>query len=200
MPTITIKDQEYALAPLSLADMERIESEVETRWMAAAEKQIERIYRLRIGTDQDAKAILATAMQEIQSGAADERFVRSSAGMAFVLWISANRTKPIPFKEFKESCRFQESRKLKFLLDGLLGEVEKPKDQPWDILKAQEDRRARIFNALCDGEKMGPMDLKTMVEADPTRAVALFCKYAGVKECDLTKLKERIEEYIAAHR
>lgn len=194
MPTIIVAKKECPLSPLTLADMERVEQQAESDCMAKAESQIERLLRLRIGTDESMRAIFAAAVDEVRSGEAEQAFLRSFSGGAFVLWLSASRMLAISFDDFKRDCQFQEYGKLKSLLDGLLGPVGKQQQQPWEAVKSQEERRIRIFNAICEGQKITPAELAGLTAE---RAMELYCQYTELPACNPDILKVRIAEYVA---
>lgn len=204
MSTITLDNKEVALAPLTYEDMESAERESELVCMATAEAAIARLHRLHIGTDADTMAILKTATDDIESGRAAARFLASSAGSAYMLWLSARHTSPMSLATFKAECLSVNGDKLKVLMDELLGTAPKKQairpERKYEQVEEQEDRRTRIFNTICETEKKTPAELLDIARNNIPLAVEWFCKYGAVKGCNPELLLTRIEEYVAKAR
>jgi hypothetical protein len=197
MPTtITIDNKELALSPLSFEDMEAIEREARAEAQAKAELQIARMDRLRIGDEQDRKALLDAASDE---GAAELDFVRGFVGRSYVLWLSVRKVAPtMTLEEFRKQCPATNHRKAEALIAEVMGPSQVSESKPlpphehWKAVEEQDELRTRIFNALCEGEGITPDELKAM---EICNVVPLWCKYSNTNKCDPEKLRDRIEEY-----
>jgi hypothetical protein len=206
MNRIVIADKEYALSPLSFNDMGQLEREAEAAAMGRADAHIARMDRLKIGTDADRMAVLAAAIEQVNSGEAEQEYLRGFAGRSLVLWLSARRLVPgLTLEEFRRQCQGKEHCKFAELVSEVAGAKAEQNAEPRTIpahekykeVDAQVDLRTRIFNGICAAENITPEQLRAM---ESPRQVELFCKYAGVRGCDSEKVKERIAEYCQANQ
>jgi hypothetical protein len=202
--TLTIADKEIVLSPLAFSDMAVIEAEAAKAHMADAEVQVKRLTRLHICDDRTKLAILHVAGLQIEDGTAELNFLRSFNGSSLVLYLSARHLTPaLTLKSFRADCKCfgENAAKIAELTEWLLSRFNEP--QPAHPIPAvaavqsQDNRRHRIFNAICEGEKITALELAAMAANNIGRAVELFCKYSDVKGCDPEKLKVRIDEYLA---